>query len=72
MPQVDTSLMRQVEQGAEGKIGQDSVTKVATGMTTALGGRGRAPPVLRHSSRGRDQALETPRRGCEVLRHFAS
>ena len=70
VPQIGTFHMREVEARSRRKTGQDSVTKVATGMTTALGGRGRAPPVLRHSSRGRDQALETPRRGCEVLRHF--
>ena len=46
MPQIDTFHMREVEARSRRKTGQDSVTKVATGMTTALGGRGRAPPVL--------------------------
>ena len=46
VPQIDTFHMREVEARSRRKTGQDSVTKVATGMTTALGGRGRAPPVL--------------------------
>ena len=46
VPQIDTFHMREVEARSRRKIGQESATKVATGMTTALGGRGRAPPVL--------------------------
>ena len=33
VPQIDTSLMREVETRSRRKIGQDSATKVATGMT---------------------------------------
>ena len=36
VPQADAVLMRNVDQGTGMKIGQDSATKVATRMTTAL------------------------------------